>query len=430
MKKKRGNKGAPLVDAQGKDFMLEGRHPCQCEAGKHDLVNNCLRCGRIVCAQEGAGECFTCGTYVFSKEERSKVLSGSAEAKARIAELTEKGIPLDFVASNNEKRGVSLRDIAASIKTDQPGLDRAIQHRDRLLDYDKTSVARSKVYDDQVDYFTMRTQNFISDEKRTEIQHRIDYLVENKFNREQKLMIDLGAGTVTDVAESVVKDLNAEHRVLEELSKTKSDYEMLPSSAFLQEDSELLKKAPPAVYIPSEEGGKTLTKGKKPLPKAFSMDAYAAKVQDTDMEVIDDRGMCLAMHQPYATLLVAGIKRFEGRTWFSTFKGRLWIYAAARRPTTEEITAVETFYGHLGFSKFPHHYPTGAIVGCVTIDDCLPNEVVREQHPECEVDSPYAFVCSYPIALSRPLPVTKGGGNKIYKLEASVHKAVKSMLGF
>ncbi|KAH9391085.1 Activating signal cointegrator 1 [Tyrophagus putrescentiae] len=388
MKKKRGNKGAPLVDAQGKDFMLEGRHPCQCEAGKHDLVNNCLRCGRIVCAQEGAGECFTCGTYVFSKEERSKVLSGSAEAKARIAELTEKGIPLDFVASNSEKRG----------------------HRDRLLDYDKTSVARSKVYDDQVDYFTMRTQNFISDDKRKEIQHRIDYLVENKFNREQKLMIDLGAGTVTDVAESVVKDLNAEHRVLEELSKTKSDYEMLPSSAFLQEDSELLKKAPPAVYIPSEEGGKTLTKGKKPLPKAFSMDAYAAKVQDTDMEVIDDRGMCLAMHQPYATLLVAGIKRFEGRTWFSTFKGRLWIYAAARRPTTEEITAVETFYGHLGFSKFPHHYPTGAIVGCVTIDDCLP--------------------MSYPIALSRPLPVTKGGGNKIYKLEASVHKAVKSMLGF
>ena len=29
----------------------------------------------------------------------------------------------------------------------------------------------------------------------------------------------------------------------------------------------------------------------------------------------EDKGMCLTMHQPLATLLVAGFKRAEGRSW-------------------------------------------------------------------------------------------------------------------
>jgi hypothetical protein len=37
-----------------------GRHKCNCQATKHDLINNCLKCGRIVCAQEGSGPCFFC----------------------------------------------------------------------------------------------------------------------------------------------------------------------------------------------------------------------------------------------------------------------------------------------------------------------------------------------------------------------------------
>ena len=35
--------------------LLKGRHHCDCQAGKHRLVNNCLHCGRIVCEQEGSG---------------------------------------------------------------------------------------------------------------------------------------------------------------------------------------------------------------------------------------------------------------------------------------------------------------------------------------------------------------------------------------
>lgn len=46
------------------ELLLPGRHVCNCEATKHALINNCLNCGRIVCEQEGAGPCFTCGELV------------------------------------------------------------------------------------------------------------------------------------------------------------------------------------------------------------------------------------------------------------------------------------------------------------------------------------------------------------------------------
>lgn len=44
----------PLVSSEGLSRMavrVPGRHPCQCLAQKHALINNCLECGRIMCAQ-------------------------------------------------------------------------------------------------------------------------------------------------------------------------------------------------------------------------------------------------------------------------------------------------------------------------------------------------------------------------------------------
>ena len=40
-----------------------------------------------------------------------------------------------------------------------------------------------------------------------------------------------------------------------------------------------------------------------------------------------DKMTCSTMHQPWASLLVYGIKRAEGRGWNTDFRGRLWIHA-------------------------------------------------------------------------------------------------------
>ena len=46
---------------------------------------------------------------------------------------------------------------------------------------------------------------------------------------------------------------------------------------------------------------------------------------------------CLTMHQPWASLLVFGIKRIEGRVWSTQHRGGLWIHAAAKHPSQEDI---------------------------------------------------------------------------------------------
>jgi hypothetical protein len=87
-----------------------------------------------------------------------------------------------------------------------------------------------------------------------------------------------------------------------------------------------------------------------------------------------DTGVCLSMHQPWASLLVAGIKRLEGRSWGTSHRGRLWIHAAAHEPSPEEIAAVEQDYKtlyHTAAIPFPREYPTSSLLGCVDVVDNL-----------------------------------------------------------
>lgn len=48
--------------------------------------------------------------------------------------------------------------------------------------------------------------------------------------------------------------------------------------------------------------------------------------------------------QPWASLLVHGIKRFEGRVWNSDFRGRLWIHSATHSLEESEIRELEEKY--------------------------------------------------------------------------------------
>ena len=48
--------------------------------------------------------------------------------------------------------------------------------------------------------------------------------------------------------------------------------------------------------------------------------------------------MCLSMHQPWASLLVCGIKLHEGRSWPTEYRGRLWI-ASTQQDCSEETVA-------------------------------------------------------------------------------------------
>lgn len=155
-------------------------------------------------------------------------------------------------------------------------------------------------------------------------------------------------------------------------------------------------------------------------------------IQDKAYLEMNDKGMCLSMHQPWASLLVLGIKklvllifftnlwwyifRHEGRTWYTPHRGTLWIAATAKIPEPETIKEIENFYEkyYEGLTvKFPKKYPTGVLLGNVLVQDCLGQDEYREEFPNGESESPYVFICSDPNKLVVPIPVK--GSHKICK---------------
>lgn len=114
------------------------------------MINNCLNCGRIVCAQEDAGPCIICGELVCSEKDQTILSSNTKQA----GQLYKKLI--------NQKRNKNLEE--------------SLMQRDKLLEYDRSryvifeinilifikkncltvlicSTQGTKVIDDECDYY-------------------------------------------------------------------------------------------------------------------------------------------------------------------------------------------------------------------------------------------------------------------------------------
>ncbi|KAG5485736.1 hypothetical protein LSCM1_07147 [Leishmania martiniquensis] len=165
----------------------------------------------------------------------------------------------------------------------------------------------------------------------------------------------------------------------------------------------------------------------QPLMKLSSETVPSRFAVTTLMRNTDD-GICLSMHQPWASLLVAGIKRHEGRVWGTTYRGRVWIHAAASQPVNvEEVEAHYSKFAAPG-QAFPRHYPTKVLLGYVYITECLDREAYETafKPEERQEDSPYSFICVEPKALFFPLPMN--GKHKLFVLEHRVHVAARKQL--
>jgi hypothetical protein len=79
----------------------------------------------------------------------------------------------------------------------------------------------------------------------------------------------------------------------------------------------------------------------------------------------------LSVRQPYAWLIVQGIKTLENRSWRTHYRGPLLIHASSNRvDLTEEVRAR---YGARGQVRLPPltRYELGGIIGCVEVVDCV-----------------------------------------------------------
>lgn len=69
----------------------------------------------------------------------------------------------------------------------------------------------------------------------------------------------------------------------------------------------------------------------------------------------------LTINQPFATLIVEGLKEYEFRTWKTNYRGEILIHAGK----SVDKKAMKK-YEYLGLE-----YPKGCIIGKATITDCI-----------------------------------------------------------
>ncbi|CAG9563779.1 unnamed protein product [Danaus chrysippus] len=395
-KSKKKTKYVNLYSQEGKNaqvVFLKGRHHCDCQASKHDLVNNCLQCGRIVCKQEGSGPCLFCGNLVCTPEEQREINAKTKSSAKLMESLMERNRP--------------------------KGWEAAISQRNRLLEYDRTSERRTRVTDDDSDYFSSNSV-WLSSSERDKLQAYQKKLHENKHaSRLNKKM------TFDFAGRQIIEEKTLDHEVDEDkirqiTSNNTNSSQFLTPDLLL--DSSADRDVAPGVNAPLLKFD-TSVGGQSNIGVSQSW-GVTGRVQDGQLLEMSDTGRCLSMHQPWASLLVEGIKMHEGRTWYTSHRGRLWIASTVRAPEDSVVRALENQYSVLYPEKqikFPSFYPTGCLLGCVTVDDCLSQEEYAKKYPDGESDSPYVFICSNPISLRLRFPIK--GQHKIYTLDKTIHQA-------
>lgn len=388
---KKKTKFVNLYSQEGRDretILLKGRHKCNCEAKKHSLINNCVSCGRIVCSQEGPGPCFFCGELVCSPDQQALISSNTRQADQLYNKLMDQKPPKD--------------------------VEESVKHRNKLLEYDRNSARRTEVIDDECDYYQTNSVWLSNSEREKLERHENEMRAKKHGSRlDRKITLDFAGRTVIDEAAYIDE---ANDPILRSITDSR------PSNTTMSSNTCPTMEFNQPSYV--DVGLLDSKKSRKLNPTSSGCN----RIQDKEYLEMVDEGLCLSLHQPYASLLTAGIKTHEGRTWYSAHRGRLWIAAAAKVPSTEEISVLENRCRVLKNEniKFPTNYPTGCLLGCVTVVDVLSEEDYCKQYPNGDSDSPYVFICEdcYELPIRFPMQ----GKHKIYKLDSKIHQAALKSL--
>lgn len=95
-------------------------------------------------------------------------------------------------------------------------------------------------------------------------------------------------------------------------------------------------------------------------------------------------GLALSIQQPWAWLIVHGLKDVENRRWFTNVRGWIGLHAS-RSIDVEGLEWVAERYPDL---RLPGEYQLGGIVGRAVLEDCV------DWHPSPWFVGPHGFVLS------------------------------------
>merc|ERR1712136_613281 len=409
---KKKTKFVELYSAEGEarqEVRLPGRHACECQATKHKLISNCLHCGRIVCDQEGSGPCFFCGNLVCTKQELEFMNQGTKKAEQLKKKL------LNDLPPTQLKTSTPLSQVSDLVKPPElpgkkakiaEGLVKAQAHKEKLLEFDQNHTKRTHVIDDESDYYSTGTASWLTEKEREAVQKKEEELRAKRFGShlDRKITFDFAGRQVIDADDhSAAMQMYSEDPLAQPSEVSQKNKELI--AMLTEEHSRYLVN--PSIKIPAptfvDSGSSTETSKKNAAPKS---ERIVRRLQDKELMTLRDDGVCLSMHQPWASFLVKGIKKHEGRSWYSAHRGRLWIASTVKPPTAQEIIALETDYRH-HYNRdieFPNDYPTGVLLGCVDVVDVLGQDDYKQRfggqrQDPMESQSPFVFICENPQEL-------------------------------
>ena len=120
----------------------------------------------------------------------------------------------------------------------------------------------------------------------------------------------------------------------------------------------------------------------------------------------------LTVKQPWASLIVEGIKDVENRTWKTNFRGRVLIHAG-KAEFPENLSLILDYSQMLDIEEhkkaqaiYISVLPIGAIIGSVEIVDCLHKTYhsIRDTKSIWAEEGSWHWVLANPIKFPEPIP--------------------------
>uniref|UniRef100_A0A9L0K4Z9 Thyroid hormone receptor interactor 4 n=1 Tax=Equus asinus TaxID=9793 RepID=A0A9L0K4Z9_EQUAS len=334
---KKKTKFVSLYTKEGQDrlaVLIPGRHPCDCLGQKHKLINNCLICGRIVCEQEGSGPCLFCGTLVCTHEERDILQCDSNKSQKLLKKLMSG-------TENSGKVDISPKDLLPHQELRmKSGLEKAIKHKDKLLEFDRTSIRRTQVIDDESDYFASDSNQWLSKIERETLQKREEELREFRHasRLSKKIIIDFAGRKI----------MEDENPLAEYHSKLDETIQAIANGTLNQPLTKLDRS--------SEE----------PLGVLVNPNLYQSPPQGGGEKLV---------HPSQRTTLDSS----HSQKTFPSRSLRTPDYISSSSWESLFLEAVTTKLQSDPMWNFPNDYPSGCLLGCVDLTDCLSQKQFKDQ---------------------------------------------------
>lgn len=152
---------------------------------------------------------------------------------------------------------------------------------------------------------------------------------------------------------------------------------------------------------------------------------------------------CMALWQPWATLVIEGLKKYETRSQYSSHRGLTGIHATKTSPSwARELFYKEPFLSRLyalGYKKF-EDLPTGGVIGTVRVKEWLKMIEWNKQpvHPKVEINiigdsvekefgnweaGRYAIQMERPVRFYQPFPA-KGTQSLLFPIDIPDHFSI------